>query len=283
MELQWFPGHMAKTRKMIAENLKLVDVVIELLDARLPLSSRNPEIDNIVGKKPRIIVLNKSDIADREANEKWLDWFSQKGLVAFLADSRTGYGFSALYPAIDKVLAEKFEHDAKRGIKKNSVRMMIVGIPNVGKSSFINRLSARNAVKVGDRPGVTTCKQWIRISGKYELLDTPGILWPKFETVECARRIAFTGGIKDEIIDVEELAFYLVDFLKSDYKENLIERYKLSEDDVLNEAWDLVEIIGRKRGAILSGGEIDTHRTSMLILDDFRSAKLGKISLELPK
>ena len=282
MELQWFPGHMAKTRRMISENLKLVDVVIELLDARLPMSSRNPEIDKIVGSKPRIAVLNKCDIADDAANKLWLDWFEKKNITAFLADSRSGYGFSALSPAIDKVLEEKFERDRAKGIKRHSVKMMIVGIPNVGKSSFINRLSARSAAKTGDRPGVTTAKQWIRIAGKYELLDTPGILWPKFESPECARRIAFTGGIKDEIMDVEELAFYLVGFLRENYPQNLIDRYKLSDADIELESWDIVEVIGRKRGAVISGGEIDMHRTSMLILDDFRSAKLGKITLELP-
>lgn len=283
MELQWFPGHMAKTRRLIKENLKLVDVVIELTDARLPLSSRNPEIDRIVGDKPRITVLNKCDIADSDANEKWLEYFNKKGITAFLADSQSGKGFSVLSPSIDSVLKEKFERDRKRGIQKHSVRMMIVGIPNVGKSSFINRLSARGATKTGDRPGVTTAKQWIRIAGKYELLDTPGILWPKFEDVDVARRIAFTGGIKDEIMDIEELAFYLIGFLKENYPKNLVERYKLSECDLELEDWDLVTLIGKKRGCIISGGEIDTFRASSLILDDFRSARLGKISLEVPK
>ena len=282
MELQWFPGHMAKTRRLISENLKLVDVVIELLDARLPLSSRNPEIDNIVGKKPRIVVLNKCDIADENANKLWLEYFENKGIPAFLADSQSGYGFSSLSPLIDKVLKEKFEKDKAKGIRRHSVKMMIVGIPNVGKSSFINRLSSRSAAKTGDRPGVTTAKQWIRIADKYELLDTPGILWPKFESVECARRIAFTGGIKDEIMDVEELAFYLVGYLMEEYPKMLMERYKLTDADLENETWDLVEIIGRKRGAIISGGEVDMFRTSMLILDDFRSAKIGRITLELP-
>ncbi len=282
MELQWFPGHMAKTRRLIADNLKLVDVVIELLDARLPLSSRNPEIDSIVGTKPRIAVLNKCDIADPVANEKWIEYFSQKGIAAFLADSRSGKGFSALSPAIDAVLKEKLERDKSRGIQKHSVRMMVVGIPNVGKSSFINRLSARNAAKTGDRPGITTAKQWIRISGKYELLDTPGILWPKFESPEVARRIAFTGGIKDEIMDIEELAFYLISFLKEYYPTQLAERYKLQAEELADEPWDLVEKIGRRRGCVISGGEIDTFRASALILDDFRSAKIGKISLELP-
>ena len=187
MELQWFPGHMAKTRRLISDNLKLVDIVIELVDARLPLSSRNPEIDAIVGKKPRIVVLNKCDIADPDANNLWIEYFKNKGISAFLADCRSGYGFSALSPAIDSALKEKFEHDRARGIQRHSVKMMIVGIPNVGKSSFINRLSSRSAAKTGDRPGITTAKQWIRIAGKYELLDTPGILWPKFEDKEATK------------------------------------------------------------------------------------------------
>lgn len=282
MELQWFPGHMAKTRRLISENLKLVDVVIELLDARLPLSSRNPEIDSIVGSKPRIAVLNKCDIADESANEAWINYFKEKNIPAFLADSRSGRGFSALSPAIDAVLKEKLERDKRRGIQKHSIKMMVVGIPNVGKSSFINRLSGRSAAKTGDRPGITTAKQWIRIAGKYELLDTPGILWPKFESVEVGRRIAFTGGIKDEIMDIEELAFYLVSFLKENYKEQLAERYKLDISELDAEPWDVVEKIGKKRGCVVSGGEIDTFRASTLILDEFRSAKIGRITLELP-
>lgn len=283
MELQWFPGHMAKTRRLISDNLKLVDIVIELVDARLPLSSRNPEIDAIVGKKPRIVVLNKCDIADPDANNLWIEYFKSKGISAFLADCRSGYGFSALSPAIDSTLKDKFERDKARGIQRHSVKMMIVGIPNVGKSSFINRLSSRSAAKTGDRPGITTAKQWIRIAGKYELLDTPGILWPKFESVEVARRIAFTGGIKDEIMDIEELAFYLIGYLKENYPDNLSGRYNLTEADIESESWDLVEIIGRKRGCIISGGEVDTFRTSSLILDEFRSAKMGRITLELPE
>lgn len=283
MELQWFPGHMAKTRRLISENLKLVDVVIELLDARLPLSSRNPEIDAIVGARPRIVVLNKCDMADSDANNKWLEYFNNRGITAILADCRTGYGFSAVAPAIDNVLKEKIERDKNRGIRRHSVKMMIVGIPNVGKSSFINRLSSRSATKTGNRPGVTTAKQWIRIAGKYELLDTPGILWPKFESPEVARKIAFAGGIKDEIMDIEELAFYLIGFLKENYPQNLKLQYKLTDKDITEEDWDLVQIIGKKRGCIISGGETDTFRASKLILDDFRAAKLGKITLEMPE
>lgn len=283
MELQWFPGHMAKTRRLISENLKLVDVVIELLDARLPMSSRNPEIDSIVGKRPRILVLNKCDMADADVNEKWLEYFRSEGLTTFLADCRSGKGFSALGPAVDEVLRDKFARDRQRGISRSAVKMMIVGIPNVGKSSFINRLSSRSAAKTGDRPGITTAKQWIRISGKYELLDTPGILWPKFESPDVGRKIAFTGGIKDEIMDIEELAFYLIDFLKENYPNNLMDRYKLTDHEIQAEPWDIVMNIGKKRGCIVSGGEVDTFRASALILDEFRSVKLGRISLEMPQ
>ena len=283
MEIQWFPGHMAKTRRLISESLKLVDVVIELVDSRLPLSSRNPEIDSIVGTRPRILVLNKCDISDEAVNLHWLEYFKSRGTAAFLADSRSGNGFSALMPAVDAVLKEKFERDRSRGIQRSSVKMMVVGIPNVGKSSFINRLASGHSAKTGDRHGVTTAKQWIRISGKYELLDTPGMLWPKFDSPDAGRKIAFTGGIKDEIMDIEELAYFLIGFLKKNYPERLIERYKLSESDLNEDDWDIVIKIGKKRGCIISGGETDTHRASALILDEFRSAKLGRISLETPE
>lgn len=284
MNLQWFPGHMAKTRRMIGDNLKLVDVVVELLDARLPLSSRNPEIDKLVGERPRILVLNKSDIADKRATQEWLQWFAEKGYTAIAADSQSGGGFSALGPAVDKVMHEKLERDRAKGIQRHSVRMMAVGIPNVGKSSFINRLSGRNAARTGDRPGVTTAKQWIRIAGKYDLLDTPGILWPKFEDPETAKRIAFTGGIKDEIIDVEELACELLRYLAAEYAEALCTRYKLEISEMETEPFALLEQIGRKRGCVVSGGEIDTFRAATLLLDEFRGAKIGAITLErVPK
>ena len=283
MNLQWFPGHMAKTRRMISDNLKLVDVVVELLDARLPLSSRNPEIDKIAGDKPRVLVLNKADIADQKATKAWIEYFKNCGLVTIAVDSQSGKGFSALSPAIDSVMKERFERDRARGIQRHAVKLMVVGIPNVGKSSFINRLSGRSAAKTGDRPGITTTKQWIRIAGKYELLDTPGILWPKFESEEVARRIAFTGGIRDEIIDIEELACYLIEYLARNYSESIIERFKLNEEDLELEMFDLLEQIGRKRGCVVSGGNIDTYRAAALVLDEFRSAKIGAITLEYPE
>ncbi len=282
MELQWFPGHMAKTRRLLKENIKLVDVVIELVDARLPLSSRNPEIDKIVGNKPRIVVLNKSDMADSATNKQWISWFKQKGISAVEINSLSGQGITGIDREIEKVLAEKFRKDEERGIQRHAVKMMVAGIPNVGKSSFINKLSKRAATKTGNRPGVTQAKQWIRIAGKYELLDTPGILWPKFEDKDAAMRIAFTGGIKDEIMDIEELAFYLVDYLKKNYPENLQERYKLDDGFDGIESYELLELIGRKRGCIVSGGKVDMLRASNLVLDDFRSAKIGNISLEKP-
>ncbi len=283
MELQWFPGHMAKTRRLLKENIKLVDVTLELVDARIPLSSRNPEIDAIVGSRPRIVVLNKSDMADSETNKKWIAYFAQKGVCAVEVNSLSGQGIKNIDKAIEKVLAEKFKKDEARGIQRHAVRMMIVGIPNVGKSSLINKLSGRAATKTGNRPGVTQTKQWIRIAGKYELLDTPGILWPKFEDKEAAKRIAFTGGIKDEIMDIEELAFYLVDYLKKNYPKNLTQRYKLEGDLEETDSYELLELIGKKRGCIVSGGNIDMLRTSNLVLDDFRSTKIGNISLEEPK
>ncbi|MBR2917075.1 MAG: ribosome biogenesis GTPase YlqF, partial [Clostridia bacterium] len=250
--------------------------------ARLPLSSRNPEIDKIVGSKPRIVVLNKSDMADSDTNKQWISWFKSKGISAVEVNSLNGQGITGIDRELEKVLSEKFRKDEERGIQRHAVKMMVAGIPNVGKSSFINKLSKRAATKTGNRPGVTQAKQWIRIAGKYELLDTPGILWPKFEDKDAAMRIAFTGGIKDEIMDIEELAFYLVDYLKKNYPENLQERYKLDDGFCEIESYELLELIGRKRGCIVSGGNVDMLRASNLILDDFRSAKIGNISLEKP-
>lgn len=282
MDIQWFPGHMAKTRRLISDNLKLVDVVVELVDARIPLSSRNPEIDKIVNNKPRVLIMNKSDIADSDANKKWLLYFKKKGIEAVSVDSLSGKGVKSVTAAIDSVLKDKYEKERQKGIIKHSVKMMIVGIPNVGKSSLINRLAGRSAAKTGDRPGVTTAKQWIRLSGKFELLDTPGILWPKFEDVLTARKIAYTGGIKDDILDIEELSCYLLEYLRDNYENRLKERYKISEDINGLTGFELLELVGRKRGALISGGEIDTFKAAGFVLDDFRGAKIGNITLELP-
>lgn len=282
-QLQWFPGHMAKTRRMIQDNLKLVDVVIELVDARIPISSRNPEVDKIINKKPRILVLNKADMADANITQKWLTYFQSQKVTAISANSQSGNGLSKkLLNAIEVVLADKFKRDEARGIKRHAVKMMVLGIPNVGKSSFINRISGRAVAKTGDRPGITQSKQWIRIAGKFELLDTPGILWPKFESESVARKIAFTGGIKDEIIDVETLAYELLDYLKAQYFSNLREKYSLSENDCELDKYELLEVIGKKMGCIISGGEVDLFRAANIVLSDFRAAKLGKITLEAP-
>lgn len=283
-QLQWFPGHMAKTRRMIQDNLKLVDVVIELVDARLPLSSRNPDVDKIIGSKPRIVVLNKADIADNSLTMKWLNYFKDKNIEAISANSQTGKGLKKeLDNAIEIVLADKFKRDETKGIQRHAVKMMVIGIPNVGKSSFINRLSGRAAAKTGDRPGITQTKQWIRIAGKYELLDTPGILWPKFENEDDAKKIAFTGGIKDEILDIEDLAYELLGYLKQSYMDSLLKTYNLNDSDSELNKYELLESIGRKRSCVISGGEVDTFRTANIIISDFRSAKLGRITLEEPK
>lgn len=282
MEIQWFPGHMAKTRRLITDSLKLVDVVIELVDARLPMSSRNPEIDKIIGSKPRVLVLNKADIADSAANERWLEYFTSKRLTAILADSRSGDGLKKLDTAVEAVLTEKREKEKQKGMQKRITRVLVVGIPNVGKSSFINRVSKRAATKVGDRPGVTTAKQWIKVAGKYEILDTPGILWPKFEDKAVAKRIAYTGGIKDEILDIEEIAFFLLGYLRRNYYPLLERRYKLLENTDELDDFELLELIGKKRGCIVSGGSVDTLRAANIILDEFRAAKIGRITLELP-
>lgn len=281
-QLQWYPGHMAKTKRMIRDNLKLVDVVIELTDARLPLSSRNPDVDKILSGKPGILVLNKADIADQSSTQKWLSYFEKKNITAIAVNSQSGKGLKkTLDNAIDIVLADKFKRDEARGIQRHAVKMMVVGIPNVGKSSFINRLSGRAAAKTGDRPGITQTKQWIRIAGQYELLDTPGILWPKFENEDVGRKIAFTGGIKDEILDIEDLAYELLGYLKEAYFPQLCEKYGLSDCEELTK-YELLEAIGRKRGCMVSGGEIDTFRAANIIMSDFRAAKIGRITLELP-
>lgn len=280
MNLQWFPGHMAKTRRLITENLKLVDLVVELVDARLPLSSRNPEIDAIIQKKPHVLVMNKADIADEAANRRFLTYFKNSGMYAAALDSLSGKGIQQFQTATEKAMAGIFEKDRVKGIRRHAIKMMVVGIPNVGKSSFINRLSGRAAAKTGDRPGITQTKQWIRIAGKYELLDTPGVLWPKFENQDVALRIAFTGGIKDEIMDIEELACALLKFLAEFYPQNLSNRYKMDENFCDVDPYTLLQQIGKKRGCIVSGGEIDTFRAANLLLDDFRSGKIGKITLD---
>ncbi len=281
MNLQWFPGHMTKTRRMIEENLKLIDIVVELVDARIPLSSRNPQIDEIVGAKPRLLLLNKADIADNELNREWERYFTSKGIPTMLVSSTTGKSLNGVLTRCREILKDKLESDKARGIVNRSVKMMIVGVPNVGKSSFINKLSGRKSAKTGDRPGVTTGKQWIRLTSGFELLDTPGILWPKFEDQQVGLKLAYTGAIRDEVIDTEELACYFLEYLRDSYPAALADRYKMTDIEDMK-GYELLELLGRRRGFVVSGGEIDTLRASAVLLDEFRGAKLGNITLEAP-
>lgn len=281
MNIQWFPGHMAKTRRIIAENLKLVDVVVELKDARIPYSSTNPILKEIVGNKPRVIALNKCDMADETNLKEWVAYYKSQGVTAVPVDSIKGTGIGTLKNEIRNVLSDKIKRAEEKGMKNRDARMMVVGIPNVGKSSFINKLSGRAGAKTGDRPGVTTSKQWIRISGGYELLDTPGILWPKFEDEFVGRNLAFTGAIRDEVYDIAEVACELCVLIAKIAPEALCTVYKLNSVEGLLGHEILFEI-GKKRGCLISGGEVDYDRVSRILLDEFRACKLGKIPLETP-
>lgn len=281
MNIQWFPGHMAKTRRLISENLKLVDVVVELKDARIPYSSTNPILNEILGNKPRVIALNKCDMADEAMLKEWISFYKSQGITAVPVDSIKGTGIGALKNEINNVLKDKIKHNTEKGMKPRDPRMMVVGIPNVGKSSFINKLSGRAGAKTGDRPGVTTSKQWIRISGGYELLDTPGILWPKFEDEFVGRNLAFTGAIRDEVYDVAEVACELCSLLAKKAPQALCEKYKLNSVDGLL-GHEILFDIGKKRGCLISGGDVDYDRAARILLDEFRACKLGKIVLETP-
>lgn len=281
MNVQWFPGHMAKTRRLIEENLKLVDIVVELLDARLPMSSRNPQIDEIVKDKPRLILLNKSDIADKEITKKWIEYFSKNNIAAISISSTQSKNLNIIFDKCREVLKDKLQKQKEKGIVNKPIKIMVVGVPNVGKSSFINKLSGKKSAITGDRPGVTRGKQWIRLKSGFELLDTPGILWPKFEDEQIGIKLAFTGAIKDEIMDIELLAVKLLEFLKETYPESLTNRYKMTDFDDLD-GYEMLIMLGRKRGFVVSGGEIDTLRAANILLDEFRGARLGEISLETP-
>jgi len=282
MDIQWYPGHMTKTRRMMEENQKLIDVVVELLDARIPLSSRNPVIDEIFPSKPRLVVLNKSDIADPDITSKWERYFKSKGLGVKSISATSGKSLNDIFSAVKELLKDKIEHDRQRGLVNRPIKMMVVGIPNVGKSSFINKLSGKKSAITGDRPGVTKGKQWIRLPNSFELLDTPGILWPKFEDVAVGEKLAFTGAIKDEIMDLEEIACRLLLLLKNKYPQRLTERYKMTDFEDM-QGYEMLELLGRKRGFVVSGGEIDTERAAKILLDEFRGAKLGRLSLETPE
>ncbi|WMJ82062.1 ribosome biogenesis GTPase YlqF [Clostridium sp. MB40-C1] len=280
MAINWFPGHMAKTRREIKENLKFVDAVIEIRDSRIVKSSSNPDIDEICAGKPRIILLNKSDLAEEGITKQWIKELSRDSIKVTTVNSLTGKGLNSIKPLLEELLKEKHDKLKAKGIANIVTRVMVVGIPNVGKSSFINRMAKNSRAKVGDKPGVTRSKQWIKTSIGIELLDTPGVLWPKFEDDIVGLNLAFTGAIKDEIMDIETLALRLIERLQESYPERLIERYKLSS--VSSEALENMENIARKRGAVISKGNIDYNRVAVLILDEFRGGKLGSISLERP-
>lgn len=283
MNVQWYPGHMVKAKRKIAEDLKLVDIVIELLDARIPMSSRNPEVDEIVGNKKRIIVLNKSDLADPAANRKWIEYFNRDNTKVILANSINGTGLKEVLAASKLLMKEKLDRLKSKGLLVKTIRALIIGIPNVGKSTFINKLAGKSVAQTGDRPGVTKSKQWIKVSPELELLDTPGILWPKFEDERVGMCLAYTGAIKDEILDINELAARFLEVLISKFPDKLKARYKLEDipEDITAEA--LIEKIGRKRGCIIAGGEVDVLRVSVMLLDEFRGGKIGNITLETPE
>lgn len=283
VDIQWFPGHMAKTRRLMKENLSLVDVVVEITDARIPISSRNPEMKSMVGRKPRIVVLNKCDMADENLTSEWIEYYRAKGIPAIATDCRSGHGLNKLTPVVKDVLKDELERRERKGMEGKPIRMMIVGIPNVGKSSLINRVAGGKRTKVEDRPGVTRGKQWVTLEKGFDMLDMPGVLWPKFEDKTVGEHLAFTGAIKDDIMDIELLAMRLADLLNRDYHSLLCERYKLSDEETENiEPYDLLELIGAKRGMKVSGGEVNTERAAIMLLDEFRGGKIGRITLEKP-
>ena len=278
MHIQWYPGHMTKTRRQIEADLKQVDAVCEIVDARIPMSSRNPDIDAICGSKPRIIVLNRMDLADPNATARWKNYFKNKGMAVIATDCKTKRGIADFTPAARTACADKLERDAKRGMNR-PLRVMVVGIPNVGKSTLINQISGRKGAKAENRPGVTRGKQWVTVDSGLQLLDTPGILWPKFEDPEVGMMLAYTGAVKEGVIDIEELACRLMELLHKYYPQTLIDRYKV-EAEPGTPGWELV---GLKRGYLVSGGEVNTERMSKVLIDEFRSGKLGKFTLEMPE
>ena len=282
--IQWFPGHMTKTKRQIQASLKLVDAVAEIIDARIPESSRNPDLDSIIQNKPRVVLMNTCDMADPSSTQKWINYFKNNGIVAIPIDCKTGRGINKFVSSVNEVLKEKIEKQKAKGLLNPTVRVMIVGIPNVGKSTFINRISKNRKAKAEDKPGVTRGNQWFTINKGFEVLDTPGVLWPKFEDKIVGERLAFTGAVKDQIMDTELLAMRLLDFLKVEKNPIFVERFKLQNENIEEiESYELLELIGRKRGMLISGGEIDTERAAIMLLDEYRSAKLGKYTFELPE
>lgn len=280
--VQWFPGHMAKTRRLMKESLSLVDAVAEIIDARIPESSRNPEIAKLIGQKPRIILLNKCDLADQNATRNWMKHFEEQGFSALAVDCRSGRGLNQFRPLVCEVLKDRIAENIEKGMPGRANRVMVVGIPNTGKSSFINRLAGKNKAKVADKPGVTRQNQWFDIGSGVQLLDTPGVLWPKFEDPKVGDKLAFTGSVKDEIMDIEVIAQRLLGLLKVSYAQRLCERYKLGDIDGMPDH-ELLEMVAIKRGMLLSGGVADTERAAVMLLDEYRGGKLGRISLEQVK
>ena len=277
MNYQWYPGHMTKAIRSMQEDIKLIDLVIEIVDARIPVSSRNPDIDKLAQGKGRLILLNKSDLADNKANKEWLEYYKSQNMQALLIDSRKSTGLKDIQKAVNEACSAKIERDRKRGIKNRPLRAMVCGIPNVGKSTFINAISKKAATKTGNKPGVTKGKQWIRLNQTLELLDTPGILWPKFEDNTVGMHIAMIGSINDEILHVDELAADIIDFMKNNYGGRLAERYGVEE---VSDNFAILEAIGKARGCLIKGGEIDYTKASNIVIDEFRSGKLGNITIE---
>lgn len=282
MNIQWYPGHMTKTRRQMTEDVKFVDMVAEVVDARIPISSRNPDIDFMVGDKPRMIIFNRADQADPTQTASWKAWFRAKGYVVLETDAKTGKGVSQFSGVIKSALREKIDQWKAKGQVGRPVRIMVVGVPNVGKSTFINKVAKRKSAKAGDRPGVTRGKQWVSVDNGLDLLDTPGILWPKFEDETTGMHLAFTGAVRDEVVDNEELAAALLELLRERYPGSLEERYKINVSPDLA-GWELLERCARKRGMLISGGEADTERMARVLLDEFRGGKLGRFTLETPE
>ena len=281
MNIQWYPGHMTKTRRQIQADLKLVDLVAEVIDARIPVSSRNPDLDELVGEKPRLIVLNRADQADPAMNRVWTDWFRRQGWAVLETNARDGKGVGQFSTVIRQALKEKLEQWKAKGMVGRPIRVMVVGVPNVGKSTFINQVAKRKSAKAGNRPGVTRGRQWVSVDAGLDLLDTPGILWPKFEDEATGLHLAFTGAVKDEVMDAETLACRLLELLAARYPNALEQRYQIPAD-LSGQGWELLEACGRKRGFLISGGEVDTERMAKVLLDEYRSGTLGNITLELP-
>ena len=277
--VQWFPGHMARTRRQIKESLPLVDAVVEIVDARVPVSSRNPELPELIGQKPLMVILNKCDLADENATRRRIFELGKQGVTAIAVDCRSGKGLNAFAPTVRRVLSDKIEANAQKGMAGKPLRLMVVGIPNTGKSSFINRMAGKNKAKVADKPGVTRQNQWFSIGSGIELLDTPGVLWPKFDDPDVGLRLAFIGSVKDTILDIELIAARFLTIMNENYPERIKERYKL-EFSPESEEFERLEMLARKRGMLISGGEPDTERAAVMLLDEYRAGKLGRITLD---